>query len=88
MPRAGKVAGVIESLPLAGRTAIVTGDSHRFVAARHPGRRWGTPDDVANLVEWLASPAAAWITGQTLVSDGGWMLRTGVPPAVDPPLTG
>jgi 3-oxoacyl-[acyl-carrier protein] reductase len=53
----------------------------RYVAARHPRRRWGNPDDVANLVDWLASDAAAWVTGQTLVSDGGWALRSGVPPA-------
>jgi 3-oxoacyl-[acyl-carrier protein] reductase len=54
--------------------------TRRAVAARHPRRRWGTPDDVANLIDWLASDAADWITGQTLVSDGGWSLRAGLPP--------
>ena len=65
-------------------TGYADDDSRRHVAARHPARRWGTPADVANLVEWLASDAAAWITGQTLVSDGGWMLRNGVSPGPEP----
>ncbi len=36
------------------------------------------PDDVAELVYWLATPAAQMITGQTIVIDGGWALRGGV----------
>lgn len=36
-----------------------------------PLGRLGTPDDVANAVVFLASPAASWITGQTLVVNGG-----------------
>jgi 3-oxoacyl-[acyl-carrier protein] reductase len=62
-------------------TGYADEDSRRAVAARHPARRWGTPDDVANLVGWLVSDAGGWVTGQVLVSDGGWMLRSGVPPA-------
>ena len=34
--------------------------------------RWGTPDDVAAAIEFLVSPAAAFITGQTLPVNGGW----------------
>lgn len=36
-----------------------------------PLGRLGTPDDVGNAVVFLASPAASWITGQTLVVNGG-----------------
>jgi 3-oxoacyl-[acyl-carrier protein] reductase len=36
-----------------------------------PLKRWGTPDDVAGAVVFLASPAAAFITGHTLVVGGG-----------------
>lgn len=54
----------------------------RFAAALHEGReaevagayplgRLGVPDDVAGAVAFLASADAAWITGQTLVVDGG-----------------
>jgi 3-oxoacyl-[acyl-carrier protein] reductase len=34
----------------------------------------GTPEDAAQLIAWLCSPAAAWVTGQTIVSDGGYSL--------------
>jgi NAD(P)-dependent dehydrogenase (short-subunit alcohol dehydrogenase family) len=39
--------------------------------ARIPLRRFGTAEEVAGAVSYLASPAAAYITGQTLVMDGG-----------------
>jgi NAD(P)-dependent dehydrogenase (short-subunit alcohol dehydrogenase family) len=34
--------------------------------------RWGTPDDVANAVCFLAGDRAPWISGAHLVVDGGW----------------
>jgi len=36
-----------------------------------PLRRLGQPDDIAGAAVFLASPAGAWMTGQTLVIDGG-----------------
>jgi 3-oxoacyl-[acyl-carrier protein] reductase len=41
------------------------------VKDRIPLRRLGTPDDVADLVCYLASPAAGYITGQVIAVDGG-----------------
>jgi NAD(P)-dependent dehydrogenase (short-subunit alcohol dehydrogenase family) len=41
------------------------------VAARLPLRRLGEPDDVARAALFLASDAASWLTGHTLVVDGG-----------------
>jgi 2-keto-3-deoxy-L-fuconate dehydrogenase len=38
---------------------------------RHPLGRLGTPQDVANLILFLASSEASWITGGTYVIDGG-----------------
>jgi NAD(P)-dependent dehydrogenase (short-subunit alcohol dehydrogenase family) len=47
-------------------------DVEERIAALH---RIGQPTDVANAVVFLASPAAALITGHTLVIDGGWTAR-------------
>jgi 3-oxoacyl-[acyl-carrier protein] reductase len=48
-------------------------DTERYnsVADSTPLRRWGTPDDVAGAAVFLASPAAAFITGQTIMVGGG-----------------
>lgn len=40
-------------------------------AERVPMKRLGTPDDIADAALFLVSDAASWITGQTLVVDGG-----------------
>jgi 3-oxoacyl-[acyl-carrier protein] reductase len=45
--------------------------ARRAVAESTPLKRWGTPDDVAGAAVFLASPAAEFITGQTLVVGGG-----------------
>jgi 3-oxoacyl-[acyl-carrier protein] reductase len=41
------------------------------IAESTPLKRWGTPDDVGGAVVFLASPAAAFLTGQTLFVGGG-----------------
>jgi 3-oxoacyl-[acyl-carrier protein] reductase len=41
------------------------------VAQSTPLARWGTPDDVAGAAVFLASPAAAFITGQVILVGGG-----------------
>jgi gluconate 5-dehydrogenase len=44
-----------------------------WVEKRTPLGRWGTPDDIAPAAVFLASRAAAFITGQILAVDGGWI---------------
>ena len=45
-----------------------------------PLRRWGSPDDIAGMVAFLASPAGAWITGAIMVVDGGeWLANAPEP---------
>jgi 3-oxoacyl-[acyl-carrier protein] reductase len=41
------------------------------VEAITPLARWGTPEDVAHAAVYLASDAAAFLTGQTLMINGG-----------------
>jgi 3-oxoacyl-[acyl-carrier protein] reductase len=55
-------------------TAFGTGvdrDFYDTVAAHTPLGRWGRPQDVAGAAVWLASPAAAFITGQAVNVNGG-----------------
>jgi 3-oxoacyl-[acyl-carrier protein] reductase len=62
-------------------TGYADDDTRAVVADRMPlAPRWGQPDDIAELVLFLVSDAAGWITGQTIDSDGGWGLRSGVAP--------
>lgn len=44
------------------------------IAKRMPAGRLGEPADIANAVVFLASPAASWITGHTVVIDGGALI--------------
>ena len=47
-------------------------------AATYPLRRLGIPSDVAGAVAYLLSDDASWVTGQTLVIDGGLTLAGGL----------
>ncbi len=47
------------------------------VAAKYPLRRLGEPNDIASAVAFLVSEEASWITGQTIVVDGGVTLTGG-----------
>ncbi|HEY8195282.1 MAG TPA: SDR family oxidoreductase [Hyphomicrobium sp.] len=54
---------------LAGRPAEVV----EQVAKITPLERLGTPEDIANVVSFLASPDAGWVNGQTLRANGGYV---------------
>nr|WP_315382394.1 SDR family oxidoreductase [uncultured Sphingomonas sp.] len=40
--------------------------------------RWGEVDDIVGPALFLASPAAAYVTGETVIVDGGWLTGTGL----------
>lgn len=44
------------------------------MAAAHPLRRLGVPDDIARAALFLCTDASSWITGETLVIDGGMLV--------------
>jgi 2-deoxy-D-gluconate 3-dehydrogenase len=58
-------------------TAALREDEQRNseILARIPAARWGTPDDLAGPVVFLASPASDYVHGHTLAVDGGWLAR-------------
>ena len=54
---------------------------------RTPLRRLGRPDDIAQVALFLASARSSFITGQTIVADGGWSAFGFIPWAGDPEAT-
>jgi 3-oxoacyl-[acyl-carrier protein] reductase len=46
-------------------------ESRAALAGRSAMKRWGSPEEVAQAALFLVSPQSSFITGQTLVVDGG-----------------
>lgn len=71
-----RVNGIAPGLVPTKLTAVTTDNPERLEASLRaiPLRRMGTPEDMAGAALFLASPLAAYITGQTLVVDGGLTL--------------
>ncbi|HEX9790195.1 MAG TPA: SDR family oxidoreductase [Kiloniellales bacterium] len=68
--------GTVESPSLEDRLTA-TGDydkARKAFIARQPMGRLGKPEEIAELVTYLASDAAAYTTGQIHVIDGGWTI--------------
>jgi NAD(P)-dependent dehydrogenase (short-subunit alcohol dehydrogenase family) len=59
------------------RASLDTAEKIQVVADRLPLGRVGEPNDVVGAVTFLCSPGASYITGHTLVVDGGRLARAG-----------
>ena len=63
---------------LIAERARITGsppeEVERAMLARIPSRRLARPEEVADTYVWLASEMAGYVTGQSIVVDGGWQL--------------
>ena len=38
-------------------------------------KRWGKPEDIVGIVEYLISSKSSYVTGQDFVVDGGWLSK-------------
>jgi 3-oxoacyl-[acyl-carrier protein] reductase len=71
-PRGIRVNAVAPGLirtPMTARAQVDERDA--WITSHTPLGRWGEPDDIADVVGFLASPASRFMTGTTLVVDGG-----------------
>ncbi|HWT25372.1 MAG TPA: SDR family oxidoreductase [Solirubrobacteraceae bacterium] len=58
-------------------TGWATPELTRHELRRLPLGRWGTAEDAARAIAWLAGDEAAWVCGQVITSDGGFSLSRG-----------
>jgi NAD(P)-dependent dehydrogenase (short-subunit alcohol dehydrogenase family) len=68
--RANVIAPSLVDTPLAAR--LLNNDRKKeMMAERHPLKRVGNPEDIANMAVFLLSDKSSWITGQVIGIDGG-----------------
>lgn len=68
--RVNCIAPSLTDTPLAARL-LGSEEKQQAAAERHPLKRFGQPEDIANLACFLLSDESSWITGQVLHVDGG-----------------
>ncbi len=73
MGRYGITVNIVAPGPI--QTGYLTPEQEADVAARAPLRRVGEPEDVADVIVFLASEQARWLTGQLLYVGGGWRMH-------------
>ncbi len=57
-------------------------EAKKDALSRHPVGRFGKPDDIANMVAWLASDESGYVTGQLFTVDGGLTAASPINPGL------
>lgn len=70
--KTGRLESIIENK--AKKTEVEVSSVEQAMINQIPMKRFGKPEEIANVIAFLASPAAAYVTGQSICVDGG---RTG-----------
>ncbi len=71
--RVNAVAPGTISTELAAKAVLTSDEARSKIMARTPMKRLGEPYEVADVVAWLASDAASYVTGEIVTVDGGRM---------------
>jgi NAD(P)-dependent dehydrogenase (short-subunit alcohol dehydrogenase family) len=71
--RVNAVAPGTIATELAARAVLTSDAAREKILSRTPMRRLGEPDEIADVVAWLASDAASYVTGEIVTVDGGRM---------------
>jgi len=72
--RVNAIAPGVTLTPLVQK-GIDDGSIHADFTNEIPMRRMGTPEEIARSIRFLASDEASYVTGATLVVDGGWTIQ-------------
>ena len=71
--RVNAVAPGTIATELAAKAVLTSDDAKAKIMSRTPMKRLGEPSEIADVVAWLVSDAASYVTGEIVVVDGGRM---------------
>jgi NAD(P)-dependent dehydrogenase (short-subunit alcohol dehydrogenase family) len=71
--RVNAVAPGTIATELAAKAVLTSEEAKARILSRTPMRRLGTPEEIADVVAYLASDAASYLTGEIITADGGRM---------------
>jgi NAD(P)-dependent dehydrogenase (short-subunit alcohol dehydrogenase family) len=71
--RVNAVAPGTIATELAAKAVLTSDEARARILSRTPMRRLGTPEEIADVVAYLASDAASYLTGEIITADGGRM---------------
>ena len=71
--RVNAVAPGTIATELAARAVLTSAQAKQKILSRTPLKRLGTAEEIADVVAFLASDAASYMTGEIVVADGGRM---------------